>query len=250
MFTMVDGTVHSLYELFGVRPDCTFEELRDAYRQRAREVHPDVADSTVAPGAMARINEAWQILSDPDQRQQYDLRTSVQRSPQPNTQRWPHAPRTPQATKPVDSHTQIWRQQTWTSGVQGQILRISSLAGRSATQALLMRKPRAGRADYDKIAKQLVSDLCEETESRMRAARAAGAPPLDLAVATTLIGIRTLADRLRRDAALEITVELLMAAELLDRMWDVLAHELPNTLATALGGNPQVSRLIESGRFA
>jgi len=251
MFYMVDGTARSLYELFGVNPDCTHEELRVAYRRRAREVHPDVAASGVDPRSMAEINEAWQILSDPNQRRQYDLdQQGRNHSGVSQVQRWPHssqsAPRSPDTIR----ETQLWRQQAWTAGVQGQILRISRLAGRSAVQTLLTRSPRAGRTEYDKVAKDLVRALCEETESRMRAARAAGAAPLDIAVAATLIGIRTLADGLRRDAALEITVELLMAAELLDRMWDVIAHELPNSLANALGGNPQVSRLIESGRYA
>ena len=35
-----------------------------------------------------------------------------------------------------------------------------------------------------------------------------------------------------------------MAAELLDRMWDVLAHELPSQLTASLGGNPHVAQAL------
>ena len=58
------------------------------------------------------------------------------------------------------------------------------------------------------------------------------------------MGIRTLADRIRRDRDLGVSLETVMAAELLDRMWDILAHELPVQLTNALGGNPRVARAL------
>jgi hypothetical protein len=234
---MTDVGVRTHYEVLGVEPGCTFEELRTAYRRRAREHHPDVVDPS-APGtargrrvSMADINEAWRILSDGVRRSRYDRSIPlVEWAPVAMPQPAPEAGRS--------------RRLAWAASVQGQIAKLALLAGRSATQALLIRQPRAPRSEYERLVTRLVEGLCEDTESRVRSARAAGADPLDLAVSATLVGIRTLADRTRRDATTGLTPELLMVAELLDRMWDVLAHELPVQLTSALGGNPQVARAL------
>jgi hypothetical protein len=63
--------VASHYELLGVDPDATVEEVQRAYRLLALRHHPDVApDADMA--MMAAINGAWEVLSDPDRRRSYD----------------------------------------------------------------------------------------------------------------------------------------------------------------------------------
>ncbi len=221
------------YEVLGVSPDCSFDELRTAYRRMAREHHPDVADvaGSVRTGAgpMAAVNEAWRILSDTTMRRHYDV-----------TVRRP----VPIVGPPPAARGRGTRRQAWVAGVQAQMARLSRQAGRSATQTLLIRHPRGPRADYEVVVEQLVGQLAADAESRVRAARAAGTAPLDLGVAATLVGIRSVADGMRRQAPLGVDVETLMAAELLDRMWDVLAHELPSQLTASLGGNPHVAQLL------
>ncbi len=217
----------TLYDVLLVAPTCSEQELRAAYRLRARALHPDISHLSDADRQMAELNDAWRVLSDPERRAAYDETIELPvASPQPP----PAATRT--------------RRQAWVAGVQAQIRRLAQLAGRSATQTLLLKSPRAGRETYEELVTMIVAGLLEETEPRVRAARAAGAAPLDLGVAATLIGVRTLADKVRRQSSLGISVELTMTAELLDRMWDVLAHELPSTLEGALGGNPHVARLL------
>ena len=178
---------------------------------------------------MAEVNEAWRVLSDTALRRDYD--TTVGRGAPTSTQ-------TPQRPAPGA------RRQAWAAGVQAQMARLSRLAGRSATQTLLIRTPRGPRESYENVVDELVAALSADVENRIRSARAAGAAPLDLGVGATLVGIRTVADSMRRDASLGVTTETLMAAELLDRMWDVLAHELPVQLTSSLGGNPHVAQAL------
>lgn len=57
------------YSILGVSPSATLEEIRSAYRQRARSCHPDRGGSHEA---MVDLNTAYHILSNPDSRAAYD----------------------------------------------------------------------------------------------------------------------------------------------------------------------------------
>lgn len=66
------------YEVLDITPDASDDEVRAAYRRRAREHHPDRARTHVDDGQMTQINEAYRVLSDPARRVAYDrsLRTT------------------------------------------------------------------------------------------------------------------------------------------------------------------------------
>ncbi len=60
------------YEILGVSSDASTEEIRRAYRKKARELHPDHA-GTDSEEAFKEVSVAYQTLSDPQKRQEYDL---------------------------------------------------------------------------------------------------------------------------------------------------------------------------------
>jgi len=61
------------YETLGVARSATQDEVKRAYRRLAREHHPDVnQQSPDAESRFKEINEAYQVLSDPEKREIYD----------------------------------------------------------------------------------------------------------------------------------------------------------------------------------
>lgn len=62
-----------LYATLGVERDATGEEIKRAYRKLARELHPDVNSDAGAERRFKEITAAYEVLSDPARRRQYDM---------------------------------------------------------------------------------------------------------------------------------------------------------------------------------
>lgn len=60
------------YELLGVGRDASADELQRAYRKLARQYHPDINKDPGAEDKFKQVSEAYDVLSDPDQRKRYD----------------------------------------------------------------------------------------------------------------------------------------------------------------------------------
>jgi molecular chaperone DnaJ len=61
------------YKILGVAKDASDADIKKAYRKLARQYHPDTnSGDTAAEKKFKDISEAYSVLSDPDERQQYD----------------------------------------------------------------------------------------------------------------------------------------------------------------------------------
>jgi len=59
--------------MLGVRKGASADDIRKSFRKLARKYHPDVSgDSPGAEDKFKQINEAYEVLSDPEKRQKYD----------------------------------------------------------------------------------------------------------------------------------------------------------------------------------
>jgi molecular chaperone DnaJ len=68
------------YAVLGVPPDASADEVKKAYRKLARQHHPDANSGDAASERRFKeVGEAYAVLSDPEQRQQYDAVRAMSR---------------------------------------------------------------------------------------------------------------------------------------------------------------------------
>jgi len=60
------------YEVLGLSSDASADEIKKAYRKLARELHPDVNPAPEAQERFKLVTHAYEVLSDPDARANYD----------------------------------------------------------------------------------------------------------------------------------------------------------------------------------
>ncbi|MEO0803644.1 MAG: J domain-containing protein [Cyanobacteria bacterium J06642_2] len=80
------------YRILEVAPQATLDEIKQAYRRLARKYHPDIAGNS-ARRSFLHISEAYQVLSNPLRRKEYDLEIAAQ----------PHTARSTATQAPTNS---------------------------------------------------------------------------------------------------------------------------------------------------
>ena len=61
------------YEVLGVKPDASAEEIRTVYRKLAKQYHPDLnPGKPAAEERFKAVSAAYDLLSDPEKRGRYD----------------------------------------------------------------------------------------------------------------------------------------------------------------------------------
>ncbi len=66
------STPRDYYEILEISRNASAEEVKKAFRKKAREYHPDVNKDPNAEGIFKEMGEAYEVLSDPQKRQVYD----------------------------------------------------------------------------------------------------------------------------------------------------------------------------------
>ena len=104
------------YKTLGVNRDASADEIRKAYRKLAKENHPDVKkDDPAAAERFKQVQEAYEVLSDTEKREQYDRYGAA----------FPQGSRGPRGPQPGAGGAG----QTWSTGAGG--FDINDLFGRS-----------------------------------------------------------------------------------------------------------------------
>lgn len=68
----------SYYQTLDIEPNASQAEIKKAYRRMAKQFHPDVNQDTATHDKITRINQAYEVLGDPQSRRSYDHQLQYQ----------------------------------------------------------------------------------------------------------------------------------------------------------------------------
>ena len=68
-----NSSKRTYYNILGVSQNADSETIRSAFRTKAKKTHPDKPENRGKEEQFKEVNEAYQVLSDPEMRRRYDL---------------------------------------------------------------------------------------------------------------------------------------------------------------------------------
>jgi curved DNA-binding protein CbpA len=69
------------YDVLGVSPSASPDDVKRAFHRKARQHHPDLGGGAATAAAMVEINAAWAVLGDPVRRRAYDRELALDWKP-------------------------------------------------------------------------------------------------------------------------------------------------------------------------
>jgi DnaJ-class molecular chaperone len=99
------------YEVLGVPPNASAQQIQHAFRTRARELHPDISEREGAAARFQELSTAYEVLHDPAERARYDHgAVKVQRRQSPPRRQRPSfsSPRPRHVPRFLDGATIEW----------------------------------------------------------------------------------------------------------------------------------------------
>ena len=68
-----NASAKDLYDIIGVKKTATQKDIKKKFREKAKLLHPDKNSSPNAEAEFRELAEAYKVLSDPQERQNYDM---------------------------------------------------------------------------------------------------------------------------------------------------------------------------------
>lgn len=98
-----EGETLDYYRILGVSPQSSVDVIKMAYKTLAKKYHPDIypGDKAFAEEKMKQLNEAYQVLSDPEARVEYDRKREDVESVSHNEPESEPQPRSENSAEPV-----------------------------------------------------------------------------------------------------------------------------------------------------
>ena len=93
------------YKILQVSPNATQAEIKQAYRRLVKQLHPDSQHENASHEEIVRLNDAYEILGDPQRRQYYDRQCRPQSSPR--------VAKPQQTSRDRDTRLQVWTREVY-----------------------------------------------------------------------------------------------------------------------------------------
>lgn len=93
------------YKILQVSPNASQAEIKQAYRRLAKQLHPDSQHKNASHEEIVQLNNAYEILGNPQRRQRYDRQHNPHQS-SPSTQKQ-------QTSQEKDTRLQTWTQDVY-----------------------------------------------------------------------------------------------------------------------------------------
>jgi curved DNA-binding protein CbpA len=175
------------YEVFGISPTASSEDISTAHKALAKKYHPDINSSRDAHEKMAMLNEANEVLSDTKKREKYDSELTQNQQQRQNHVKPSHqaaAKKQPRTTPDTQKRNTTVRSASYVHTGNAELLRkrteeslkrAEAAQKRRAEQAQqkaeeAARKSKQRKADYDRqdVISELSALVMEDTKKRRK----------------------------------------------------------------------------------